>query len=125
SFSELCRAYRKWYNQRMRKALTILAMASFAWGADSRPKVRAITAFVNIDPKQYTSQYDDTMKFLNSAREAYKTAGFEVETVRIVTQPYTRYTNGMKRDEALTFLSKLNDLSAKLGFSPNIGSAMQ
>ena len=92
----------------MRKALILFALASIVWGADSRPKVRAITAFINIDPKTYTAEYDNTMKFLDSAREAYRAAGFEVETVRIVTQPYTRYTAGMKRDEALTFISNYN-----------------
>lgn len=114
----------KWYNQRMWKALILLTLSCLAWGADSRPKVRAVTAFINLDAKQYSAQYEDTMKFLNAAREAYRSAGFEVETVRIVTQSYTRYTAGMKRDEALTFLSKVNDLSAKMGFSPNIGTAM-
>jgi len=114
----------KWYNQPMRQALIVFALASLAWGADSRPKVRAVTAFINIDPKTYAAEYADTMKFLESARDAYRSAGFEVETVRIVTQPYTRYTSGMKRDDALTFLSKLDDLGAKLKFSPNIGAAM-
>jgi len=114
----------KWYNQPMRQAFIVLALASLAWGADSRPKVRAVTAFINIDPKTYAAEYQDTMKFLETAREAYRSAGFEVETVRIVTQPYTRYTSGMKRDDALTFLSKLDDLGAKLKFSPNIGTAM-
>jgi len=108
----------------MRQVLMVFALASIAWGADSRPKVRAVTAFINIDPQTYAAGYEDTMKFLNSASEAYRRAGFEVETLRIVTQPYTRYTSGMRRDEALTFLSKLDDLSAKLKFSPNIGAAM-
>jgi len=108
----------------MRQALTLLALASALMAADQRPKVRAITAFINIDPKQYTAQYEDTMRFLDAAREAYRSAGFEVETVRIVTQPYTRFTGGMKRDEALTFLSKIDQLGAKLKFSPNIGAAM-
>jgi len=114
----------KWYNQPMRQAFIVLALASLAWGADSRPKVRAVTAFINIDPKTYAAEYQDTMKFLETAREAYRSAGFEVETVRIVTQPYTRYTSGMKLDDALTFLSKLDHLGAKLKFSPNIGTAM-
>ena len=108
----------------MRQALIVFVLSSIAWGADTRPKVRAVTAFINIDPKTYAAAFDDTMKFLDGAREAYRSAGFEVETVRIVTQPYTRYTAGMKRDEALTFLSKLDELAAKLKFSPNIGAAM-
>jgi uncharacterized protein (UPF0210 family) len=108
----------------MRQAVVLLALALAARGADTRPKVRAITAFINIDPKTYTAEYDDTMRFLNGARDAYRAAGFEVETVRIVTQPYTRYTNGMKRDEALTFLSKIDELARKQQFSANIGAAM-
>src|ERR1051326_4643263 len=108
----------------MRKVLLVFALSSLAWGADARPKVRAVTAFINIEPKSYSTEYENTMKFLNSAREAYKSAGFEVETVRIVTQPYTRYTSGMKRDEALTFLSKIDGLGAQWKFSPNIGTAM-
>src|SRR5579871_2117998 len=78
-----------WYNHTMRKVLAVFALASLAWGADSRPKVRAITAFINIDPQTYASEIEKTMQFLNAAREAYRAAGFEVETVRIVTQPFT------------------------------------
>ena len=85
----------------MRNALFVLLLASAAASADSRPKVRAVTAFVDIDAKGYSAQIGDTMRFLNSARDAYKRAGFEVETVRIVTQPFPRYIQGMKREEAL------------------------
>ena len=108
----------------MRKALILFALASFAWGADSRPKVRAITAFINIDPKSYATEIESTMQFLNGAREAYRAAGFDVEGVRIATQPYTKYIAGMNREDALAFLQKLNDLSGKLKFAPNIGTAM-
>ncbi len=98
-------------------------MASIA-AADSRPRVRAVTAFVDIDAKGYSAQFADTMRFLNSARDAYKRAGFEVQTVRIVTQPFPRYIKGMKRDEAVALFHKLNDLAASSGFSLNIGAAM-
>jgi uncharacterized protein (UPF0210 family) len=95
-----------------------------ACGADSRPKVRAVTAFINIDARNYGQQYQDTMRFLDSAREAYVAAGFEVESVRIATQPFARYIQGMKPDEALAFFHKLDELSTKLKFTPNIGAAM-
>src|SRR5262249_46228731 len=111
-------------NTAMRKALIALAMASLAWGADSRPKVRAITAFVKIDPKTYAAQIENTMQFLNGAREAYRSAGFEVEGVRIVTQPFTQYIAGMKKEEALALFHKLDELAAKLKYNPNIGAAM-
>ena len=108
----------------MRQALLALLLASAAFAADSRPKVRAVTAFVDIDAKSYAAQIDNTMRFLNSARDAYRRAGFEVETVRIVTQPFPRYAAGMKREEALAFFHKLNDLAATSKFSLNIGTSM-
>ena len=108
----------------MRKFLLFLALACVAFAADSRPKVRAITAFIRIDPQSYEQQYADTMRFLNDARAAYRAAGFEVESVRIVTQPFPEYIRGMKPDAAVTFLHKLDELATKLQFTPNIGAAM-
>src|SRR5471030_2799588 len=52
-----------WYNQPMRRILAALACV-----ADSRPKVRAITAFINIDSSTYASVVEGTVKFLNTAR---------------------------------------------------------
>jgi uncharacterized protein (UPF0210 family) len=108
----------------MRKTLLLLALASLAIGADTRPKVRAITAFINIDPKTSASDVETTVQFLKSARESYRRAGFEVETIRIVTQPFPRYTAAMKRADAIALLRKLDELAAKSGFAPNIGTAM-
>src|SRR5260370_11078383 len=109
----------------MRKILAAaMACAALAFGADSRPKVRAITAFINIDSSNYAPVVEDTVKFLNTAREAYRGAGFEVETIRVVTQPFPKYTNGMKRQEALALVRKYGELGVRLGFSPNIGTAM-
>jgi len=108
----------------MRQILALLTAVSLGAAADTRPKVRAITAFIDIDPQHYEQQYGDTMRFLDSAREAYRAAGFEVQGVRIVTQPFPRYLSGMKPEEALAFLHKLDDLAGRLKFNPNIGAAM-
>ena len=108
----------------MRRALLALAFAGLTWGADARPKVRAITAFIDIDARSFAAQLEDTVHFLNTAREAYQKAGFEVETIRIVTQPFPRYTKDMSRAGALAFFEKINTLATKLKFSPNIGAAM-
>ncbi len=108
----------------MRKILLLLALAWLAAAAGSRPKVRAITAFINIDAQNYEAQYAETMRFLDSARAAYQSAGFEVEGVRIVTQPFPRYIGGMTPADALAFLVKLDQLAARLKFAPNIGAAM-
>jgi hypothetical protein len=108
----------------MLKSLPILLVASTVWGAGAQPKVRAITAFIDIDASGYSSQIGDAVRFLTTAREAYRGAGFEVETIRIATQPFPRYTSGMTRDAAVAFLLKLDELAGKLGFSGSIGPAM-
>jgi hypothetical protein len=108
----------------MRRALLALAFVGLTWGAEARPKVRAITAFIDIDARSYAAQIEDTVHFLNTAREVYQKAGFEVETIRIVTQPFPRYTKDMSRAGALAFFEKINALAARLKFSPNIGAAM-
>jgi uncharacterized protein (UPF0210 family) len=95
-----------------------------AFGADSRPKVRAVTAFIRIDAAHYEAQFADTMRFLRSAADAYRAAGFEVEGVRIATQPFPEYIRGMKAEEALRLLQNIDALSKKLDFRPSIGSAM-
>jgi uncharacterized protein len=98
-------------------SLSVLAAAE-------RPKVRAITAFVDIDAKSYPAQFENTVKFLKSARQAYTEAGFEVETIRIATQPFPQYTRGLTHEAALTLLHDIDALSTKLNFSPSIGPAM-
>jgi uncharacterized protein (UPF0210 family) len=108
----------------MRHTLCLLALAFMAHAADSRPKVRAITAFINIDSKSYEAQYAETMRFLDSAREQYRAAGWDVEGVRIVTQPFPQYIRGMQPDAALAFFHKLDEFATKLKFNPNIGAAM-
>jgi uncharacterized protein len=108
----------------MRKAILALAIAGAAFGAGPRPKVRAITAFIDVDAQNYTRQIEDAVKFLNGAREAYRAAGWEVETIRIATQPFPQYTKGLSREAALGVLRGIDSLGAKLSFTPSIGPAM-
>lgn len=106
----------------MRKAVFLaLAVATLA-AAQARPKVRAITAFIRIDAAHYSAQVGEAVKFLNAARAEYKAAGFEVETIRVVTQPLGDYTKGMTRADALALLRKYGELGTALGFSPNLGA---
>jgi uncharacterized protein (UPF0210 family) len=109
----------------MRSVLLLsFALASLAFGADSRPKVRAITAFIRIDATHYETQVGDAVKFLSAAREEYKASGFEVETIRVVTQPLAEYIKGMSHADAVALLRKYGELCAKLGASPNMGAIM-
>ena len=75
-------------------------------------------------PWHWPRQIEDTVKFLNSARERYRAAGWEVETIRIATQPFPQYTRGLGHDAALAILRGIDALGSKLSFTPSIGPAM-
>jgi uncharacterized protein (UPF0210 family) len=89
-----------------------------------KPKVRAITGFVDIDAKSYPAQLEETVKFLSRVRDAVKAAGYDVAGIRISTQPFPEYTRGLSHAEALKMLRGIDDLAGRLGFNPNVGPAM-
>jgi uncharacterized protein (UPF0210 family) len=89
-----------------------------------KPKVRAITAFVRIDRANYQSQIGDALKMLRATKAAIERGGYEVQSIRIVTQPFPEYTRGLSRKDALGFLRALDALAVRESFDPNIGPAM-
>lgn len=91
----------------------------------SRPKVRAITAFVHLDRARYQNQISEALSVLHAARREFESRGYQVETLRIVTQPLGELVRGQTDAQALAFLAKLDALSAKEGFIPHVGPAMQ
>jgi uncharacterized protein (UPF0210 family) len=113
----------------MMKHLVAVLLATFlalpAQSADaSKPNVRAITAFVRLDRATYEKQIDEAMKVLDAAKAEFGRRGYQTQTVRIVTQPFPELIKGLSDADALAFLKKLDDLSVKDGFMPNVGPAM-
>jgi uncharacterized protein (UPF0210 family) len=90
----------------------------------AKPKVRTVTAFVQLDRARYEAQIVETMKVLNAAKAEFAKRGYETQTVRIVTQPFAELVKGLNDKDALAFLRALDDLSQKQGFMPNVGPAM-
>lgn len=90
----------------------------------AKPKVRAVTAFVRLDRTNYPSQVEEALRLLRVAKAAYEQAGFEVQTIRISTQPFPEYTGGLSREETLAFFRAYDQLARKEGFDAAIGPAM-
>jgi uncharacterized protein (UPF0210 family) len=90
----------------------------------TKPKVRAITAFVRLERATYTRQVSDALTVLRSAKSEFEKQGYEVETVRIVTQPLAELIEGQSDAEALKFLKGLDSLAAQESFMPNVGPGM-
>ena len=117
-----------------RAASTLLLLAGLAaplaGQAPARPKVRAITAFVRIDRQNYRTVVSEALKVLLAARDEFSKAGYEVETVRITTQPFPEYIRGLSRADAMAFLREYDGFIAGeakrtgVAVDPNIGPAM-
>jgi uncharacterized protein len=90
----------------------------------SKPKIRAITAFVRLDRAHYKDQIEDALKFLRQAKAAYEKSGYEVQTIRITTQPFPEYTRDLSEEQTLAFFREYDALAVKEGFDASIGPAM-
>src|SRR5947209_12773791 len=69
----------------------------------AHPKVRAITAFVRIDREHYQTEIAEALTMLRRAKAEIEKSGYEVESVRITTQPFSEYVRGLSREQALAF----------------------
>jgi uncharacterized protein len=88
------------------------------------PKVRAITGFVRLDRSTYQNQISDALVILRSVKTQFESSGYEVESLRLTTQPLAELVADMPEDQALAFLTQLDELSVKENFLPNVGPAM-
>jgi uncharacterized protein (UPF0210 family) len=108
----------------MRKLLLAFSLTSLAFAADSRPRIRAITAFIEVDQNNYAARIEDAQKFLAGMKDALNKAGFEGGNGRITTQPFPLYTKGLKREDALALMNKMREAASKSRATLCIGPAM-
>jgi len=104
--------------------LFFLAAAAQCASAQQKPKVRTITAFVRLDPGRYEQQVATALAFLQKAKGVYERAGFEVESLRLVTQPFPRFTQDMTPESSMAFFMRLDALAAKDDLEISVGPAM-
>jgi uncharacterized protein (UPF0210 family) len=99
--------------------------APIAVAAAEKPKIRAITAFINLDRAQYQQQVADALTMLKRARTILESRGYQVQTIRIATQPFQQYIPaGETREQTISFFKDYDALAAKEKFAASIGPAM-
>lgn len=98
------------------------AQASSQPGAQA--KIRTITAFIRLERQTYTSQVAGALRLLKAAKAEFAKAGYEVETLRITTQPFPEYIRGLTPEQALAFFHEYDHLAQQEGFTPDIGPAI-
>ena len=92
--------------------------------ASSNPKVRAITGFVWLEQGTWEMQVAGTLVVLRKVKSEFEAQGYQVESVRITTQPLGELVKGMPEEQALAYLGQLDQLSGKESFDLNVGPAM-
>jgi len=92
--------------------------------AEEKPKIRAITAFINLDRAQYKEQVADALKMLRRAQTILESRGYQVQTIRIATQPFPEYTKGLTAQQAVAFFKEYDALAQREKFAAAIGPAM-
>jgi len=102
----------------------LLAQQKTAAPSPTRPKIRTITAFLNLDRTQYQQQIADALQMLRRAKTIFESRGYEVQTIRIATQPFPEYTKGLTPQQTVAFFKEIDTLAEKEKFAPGIGPAM-
>ena len=90
----------------------------------ANPKIRAITAFINVDRARYKEQVADALKMLRRAQTTFESRGYQVQTIRIATQPFPEYTKGLTKEQTIAFFKEYDALAVKEKFAASIGPAM-
>lgn len=105
------------------RQLALLLLPLISWAAPAAtPQVRAVTAFVDLDPARYEQQIADTLSRLQRARVLFEQAGFPVQTLRVTTQQALwQSLLGMSKDQALAMLLRLDELATQGDFIVNLG----
>src|SRR6202521_4787431 len=92
--------------------------------AQEKPKIRAVSGVINRDRPQNQKQVADALKMLKRAQTVFESRGYEVQTIRISTQPFPEYTKGLTKEQAVEFFKQYDALAAKEKFAAAIGPAM-
>ena len=79
-----------------------------------RFRIRTITAGVNLKSTSDLATVESAIGFLQKARKKFEDEGYEIQTLRIATQPLPEYLNGKSRAAALRDLKAIDGVvSAK------------
>lgn len=84
-------------------------------------RIRTITAGITLDSPEDTDTLRDAIAFLEKARGRFVEGGYEVQTVRVATQPLPEYLPEWLRPGAIDRLIPLDRIAAEHGVMLNIG----
>jgi uncharacterized protein len=110
------------------KRLTVLAIVFLTTfylnGQNHNFKIRAITAGVSLKDVTDTTTIKNAISFLKKTRAAYIEAGYQVQTIRIVTQNLYEYTGGKSYPQLIPFLKAIDAIATREEVNLSIGELL-
>jgi uncharacterized protein (UPF0210 family) len=86
-----------------------------------RFKIRTITAGVTLKNTSDLVTVESAIGFLQRAKKKFEDDGYEIQTLRIATQPLPEYLNGKTRNEALADLKRIDEVVSARSVLLSIG----
>ena len=86
-----------------------------------RFRIRTITAGVNLSNTSDLATVESAIVFLQRAKKKFEDEGYEIQTLRIATQPLAEYLNGKSRAAALRDLKAIDGVVAAKNVLFSIG----
>jgi uncharacterized protein len=93
----------------------------FAGVKSYRFKIRTITAGINLKSTSDLPTVEAAISFLQRAKSKFQNQGYEIQTLRIATQPLGQYLNGKTRKSALADLKKIDQVVSDKNLVLSIG----
>src|SRR6266849_2382967 len=89
-----------------------------------RFRIRTVTAGVNLRDTTDLATVESAMGFLQRARKKLEDEGYEIQTLRIATQPLPEYLNGKSRGAALADLKAIDSVVSARNVLISIGTVI-
>ncbi len=104
--------------------MTDLLAASNDRAALKPVRVRTITAGLELSPRGESKRIESTLDFLAAAKRAFVNAGYEVQTLRIATNPWLAGAAPRDRQQLLTRLRELDKIVTERGAILSVGPVL-
>jgi uncharacterized protein len=108
----------------LRLLFAALVLSANAALCAATPPVRTVTAFVELDAAHYEAQLRQTAAALKDAKKLFEQAGFEVQTIRVTTQPFMQYAGKLPTAQALKMFERIESIAKSQQLAVNIGPAV-
>ena len=104
--------------------MTDLLAASNDSSALKPVRVRTITAGLELSPRGESKRIESTLDFLAAAKRAFVNAGYEVQTLRIATNPWLAGAAPRDRQQLLARLRELDKIVTERGAILSVGPVL-